>query len=250
MGDGAPWGHPRCLNAAVVEGPTDAIVLQSVLRAVLPDSTDFVFQTLQPDGSAAFGAASFTGTGVGWGGVYRWCRQSAREGGGSVSGSSAPTYHDLLIVHVDADVAGSRYSDGNIQDAPLDDLPCEEPCPPPEHTTNALRAVVLNWLGEHHRPPRIVLCTPSKSTEAWVVAAVWPGNSQVLRADWECRRNPEGQLAALPRRRRFRKSPSDYRQRSAELTEGWPSVSQGLTEAARFEAELLAALERRTETET
>ena len=219
-------------------------MLQSILRAVLPDSTDFVFQTLQPEGSAAFSTASFRGTGVGWGGVYRWSRQSAGEGGGSVSGSSALTYHDLLIVHVDADVAGKRYADGNIQDAPLDDLPCEKPCPPTKHTTNALRAVVLNWLGEHDCPPRIVLCTPSKSTEAWVVAAVWPDNRQVLRADWECRRNPEGQLAALPRPRRFRKSQSDYRQRSVELTKGWPSVSQGLTEAARFEAEFLAALGR------
>lgn len=236
--------------AAVVEGPTDAIVLQAILRAVLPDDIDFVLQTLQPEGSAAFGAASFSGTGVGWVGVYRWSRQATREGGGSVSGSSALTYHDLLIVHVDADVARETYASGSIQDAPHNDLPCEEPCPPPEHTTNALRVVVLNWLGEHNCPPRVVLCTPSKSTEAWVVAAVWPKNSQVLRADWECRRNPKCQLAALPLRRRFRKSPSDYRQRSVEVTKGWPSVSQGLTEAARFEAEFLAAMERHTEVET
>ena len=73
--------------AAVVEGPTDAIVLQSILRAVLPDDIDFVLQTLQPEGSAAFGTASFSGTGVGWVGVYRWSRQATREGGGSVSGS-------------------------------------------------------------------------------------------------------------------------------------------------------------------
>ena len=65
--------------AAAVEGPTDAIVLEAVLKALLQDA-DFVFQTLQPEGSAAFG-----NTGVGWVGVYRWIRQSASEGGGSVS---------------------------------------------------------------------------------------------------------------------------------------------------------------------
>ena len=229
--------------AAAVEGPTDAIVLKAILRALLPDDTDFVFQTLQPEISAAFGSASFSGTGAGWVGVYRWSRQSAREGGGSVSGSSVLSQHDLLIVHVDADVAGKTYASGSIQDAPCkEDLPCEEPCPPPENTTNALRAVVLNWLGEHECPPQIALCLPSKSIEAWGLAAVWPENNVVRRNDWECRSNPEGQLMALPRKRRFKKCPNDYQRRKSELTEAWPSVSARLTEANRFEAEFRAAI--------
>ena len=227
--------------ATVVEGPADAIVLQAILRALLPDGADFVFQTLQPKGSVAFNSASFGRVGVGWVGVYRWSQQSAREGNGSVSGSSALSCHDLLIIHVDADVAGKTYASGSIQDAPSEDLPCEEPCPPPQDTTNALRAVLLNWLGERECPPRIVLCTPSKSTEAWVIAAIWPEGNVVQRADWECRPNPEGQLAAMPKRRRLKKRPSDYQRRASELTKAWPSVSARLTEAAHFEAEFLAA---------
>ena len=227
--------------AAVVEGPTDAIVLQAILRAMLPDEADFVFHRLQPEGSVAFGSASF-GIGVGWVGVYRWSRKSAQEGDGSVSGSSALSYHDLLIVHVDADVAGQTYASGSIQDAPSEDLPCEEPCPPARDTTNALRAVVLNWLGEHECPSRVVLCTPSKSTEAWVIAAIWPENNVVRRADWECRPNPEGQLAALPKQLRFEKRPSDYRRRESALTEAWPTVSARLTEAGRFDEEFRAAV--------
>ena len=226
--------------AAAVEGPTDVIVLEAVLKALLPD-TDFEFQTLQPEGSVAFGSASFSGTGAGWAGVYRWSRQAAREGGGPVSGSSALSHHDVLIVHVDADVAGEMYASGNIRDAPCEDLPCEEPCPPPDGTTNALRAVVLNWLGEHECPPRIVLCTPSKSIEAWVLAAVWPEGNVVRRDDWECRPNPEGQLAALPKRRRFEKRQDDYRRKQSEIEEAWPNVSVRLTEAKRFESEFLAA---------
>ena len=222
--------------AAAVEGPTDEIVLRAVLRALLPDR-DFEFHTLQPEGSAAFGSM-----GAGWAGVYRWSRQSVCEGGGSVSGSSALSNHDVLIVHVDADVAGRTYADGNIRDAPRADLPCEAPCPPPDDTTNALRAVVLNWLGEHERPPRIILCTPSKSMEAWVLAAVWPENREVRRDDWECHPNPEGQLGVLPKRRRFGKHPDDYRSRQGEIEQAWPKVSARLTEAARFEAEFLAAV--------
>ena len=229
--------------ATAVEGPTDEIVLEAVLNALLPD-TEFVLQTLQPEGSVAFGSASFSGTGAGWAGVYRWSRQSACEGGGSVSGSSALSNHDVLIVHVDADVAGKTYASGNVRDAPCEDLPCERPCPPSCETTNALRAVVLNWLGEHERPSRIVLCTPSKSIEAWVLAAVWPEGNVVRRDDWECRPNPEGQLAALPMHRRFRKRPDDYRRKQGDMEKAWPEVSAWLTEAARFEAEFLSATRR------
>ena len=149
--------------AVAVEGPTDAIVLEAILMAVVPGG-EFVLQTLQPEGSAAFGAASFGRTGAGWAGVYRWSRQAVTEGGGSASGSSVLSNHDVVIVQVDADVASETYANGNIRDAPHDDLPCEEPCPPPHHTTDALRDVLLNWLGERECPRRIVLCTPFMSS--------------------------------------------------------------------------------------
>lgn len=227
--------------AFVVEGPTDAIVLKAIVAVLLPD-IEVEFQSLQPEGSVAFGTAPSGRTGAGWVGVYRWSRQAATEGRATVSGSSALSYHDVLIVHVDADVAGSTYSSGNIHDASCDDLPCEAPCPPPESTTDALRAVILGWLGEHECPPRIVLCTPSKSIEAWVLAAVSPDNEVVRRDEWECRPNPENQLRALPRRRRFRKRPEDYRRRQREIGKAWPAVSRRLTEAGRFEREFLAAV--------
>ena len=227
--------------AAAVEGPTDAIALEAILRALLPDA-DFEFQTLQPEVSAAFDHAPHHGTGVGWVGVYRWSRQSACEGGGSVSGCSALSHHDVLIVHVDADVAGKTYASGNIRDEPCEDLPCEKPCPPPHDTTNALRAVVLNWLGEHGCPSQVVLCTPSKSMDAWVLAAIWPENQMIQRDDWECRPNPEGQMAALPKPRQFRKRQGDYRRKQDEIMVAWPQVSARLGEAERFEAEFLGAI--------
>ena len=222
--------------AAVVEGLTDKIVLQAILRAVLPADTDFGLDMLQPEGSVTFGTM-----GGGWGGVYRWSRQRVQEGGGSVSGSSALASHDLLIVHVDADVAGMTYASANIHDEPCEDLPCQQPCPPPEDTTNALRAVVLKWLGERECPPGVVLCTPSKNTEAWVLAAIWPRNEYVRRSNWECHAKPEDQLSRLPKGQRFKKSEDDYRLKEPELTNAWPTVSARLTEAKRFETEFLAA---------
>ena len=227
--------------AVAAEGPTDAIALEAILKALLPDG-EFVFQTLQPEGSAAFGSAPFGRTGAGWAGVYRWSRQAASEGRGSVSGSSVLSNHNVLIVQVDADVAGETYARGNIGGAPHDDLPCEEPCPPPDCTTNALRRVVLNWLGEGECRQEIVLCTPSKNIEAWMLAAVCQENGVVRRDDWECHPEPEGQLRALPKATRFGERPDDYRRRQGLIENAWPAVSERLTEAARFEVELLAAI--------
>ena len=227
--------------AVAVEGPTDAIALRAILNALLPDA-EFVLQTLQPEASGAFDSSPSGGTGVGWGGVYRWCRQSASEGSGSVSGSSVLSNHDVLIVQVDSDVADKTYSSGSIRDAPRQDLPCEKPCPPPSRTTDALREVVLNWLGEPDTPPRVVLSTPSKNIEAWVVAAVWPDNSLVRRPNWECRSDPKDQLAQLPKVRRFEKHEDDYKRKEKEIQNGWRNVSARLTEAGRFEREFLAAV--------
>lgn len=50
--------------ALVVEGPTDRIVIEAVLKAMLRDRA-FVITQLQPEGSVAFG-----GLGAGWVGVY------------------------------------------------------------------------------------------------------------------------------------------------------------------------------------
>ena len=230
--------------AVAVEGPTDAIVLEAILNALLPD-TDFVLQTLQPEESRAFDTSPSGGTGAGWAGVYRWCRQSVSEGDGSVSGSSAMLNHDVLIVQVDADVASKTYDSGGIRNAPRNDLPCEQPCPPPSRTTDALRAVVLSWLGESNTPPQVVLSTPSKNIEAWVLAAVWPDNNLVQRGDWECRRNPEDQLRALPKARQFEKSQDDYKDKQEEIESGWRDVAARLAEAGRFEREFLAAISAR-----
>ena len=85
------------------------------------------------------------------------------------------------------------------------------------------------------------------SIEAWVVAAVWPANPLVQQDDWECRANPEGQLSALPKARRFRKRPNDYRGSQSAIRKAWPNVSARLTEAARFETELSAAFRPHTQ---
>lgn len=228
--------------AAAVEGPTDEIVLEAILKCIM-GSVEFDLQILQPERSSAFGSVSPSRTGLGWGGVYRWCRQSAEEGGGSVSGSWVLSDFDLLIVHVDADVARMTYASAGIRYVPRQNLPCNRPCPPPCATTNALRAVILGWLGVRRCPNQVVLCTPSMDMDAWVIATVLPHNPQVARGNWECHRNPARQLRALPQNQRFRKSKGDYQAKQNNMTNGWPNVLATLTEANRFDNEFRAALQ-------
>lgn len=227
--------------AVVVEGPTDTVVIEAIIDSILGGS-DFEMQVLQPETSSVFGASVGNERGLGWPGVFRWCRQASMEGGGRVSRSTVFSHHDVVVVHLDADVAGLTYGKANIKDPIREDLPCKLPCPPAVTTTNALRDVVLNWLGEQVCPDRLVLCIPSKSMDAWVVVALWPDNRVVANGNWECRNNPGAQLSALPKGRKLSKNRRDYKSRGIDIGNGWSIVASKLTEARRFEEEFLAAV--------
>ncbi|TAN71534.1 MAG: hypothetical protein EPN20_04585 [Magnetospirillum sp.] len=227
--------------ALVVEGPTDHIVIDAAMRAMLGNRR-FILTPLQPEGSLAFGPL-----GGGWGGVYRWCVQQARDGGGRLSLNRMLDRFDLLIVHVDADVADDTYAAANITPRPADlPLPCARPCPPAAESTNPLRAVVLSWCGEPAPPERILFCVPSKSMEAWVVASLFPNDAAVMSrtVPFECYPTPESRLGQQPKNVRFAKRQPDYRARSLHLRTEWPRIAApgGLEEANRFRLEFLAAV--------
>ncbi|MCG3179744.1 MAG: hypothetical protein BIFFINMI_02087 [Phycisphaerae bacterium] len=224
--------------ALVAEGPTDRIVIQAALQSLLEDRP-FVIQQLQPEGSVAFGPL-----GAGWTGVYRWCKQAAVRGSGRLSQDALLfENHDLLLLHLDADVADKKYSDDSSLDPEPEDgkLPCKRPCPPAGNTTDALRAVLLSWCGEVASPAKAVICMPSKSTEAWVVASLFP-NDRIMQRAGECLPNPESRLGQQPKRIRIRKSQRDYLDHQARLEDAWPRVAGRFGEAKRFEVEFLVAL--------
>jgi hypothetical protein len=225
--------------ALVAEGPTDGVVIETTLRSILHERP-FVLRQIFPEGSA-----SFSELGTGWVGVYRWCHQSAGRGAGQLQRDALifQTY-DLLILHLDADVAGSQYGDGAIMPNASDGLlPCERDCPPPSDTTNALRAVLLSWCGEATAPVRTVICTPSKSTEAWVVAALFPADRSMADGI-ECYHNPESRMGQQPISRRIRKRKRDYDERAKDLEAAWPRLvlPNGLSEGRRFQADFLDAV--------
>jgi hypothetical protein len=230
--------------AFVVEGPTDFIMLKTVIASLLK-GRDFVPQLLQPELSEAFKPVS--GYDGGWPGVCRWCLQVAMQGRGRLSNNPLFGFHDLLILHLDADVAGANYSAGHIPDPfPHPTLPCEEPCPPPSATTDRLRTVVLRWLGEPAPPPQAVLCTPSKALETWLLVGLFPDDEIAQIDDVECRPNPADTLAGHPLESRLvrsgRKNLEMYQKYAPIFASRWNDVTARCSEAARFEGDFLGAL--------
>ncbi len=92
--------------AVVTEGPTDAVVLKAAIGAIVGDRP-FMMTQLQPDDSVAL-LGSAGPHGGGWKGVGRWCLQTLERNGGRIHDDLLFTQHDLLIIHLDADVAGEK----------------------------------------------------------------------------------------------------------------------------------------------
>ena len=144
-----------------------------------------------------------------------------------------------LIIHVDADVADE------------DEIDCRTDCPPAGDTVDALRDVLLQWAGEEAVPDGVVLCIPSKSTEAWVLAALHP-KSKFVGPALECKDEPAALLVNRPeklvRRRRgdsgYQKNRKAYEDAAPRIAEAWPFVCETCSQAARFATEMAASVER------
>lgn len=225
--------------ALVAEGPTDKVVIGAAVAGLLGVSP-FVLIQLQPEESLPFNQVR-----GGWGGVYHWCRQAAARAGGALRHDPLFSTFDILILHLDADVAEKQYNEAGIAD-PVNDLPCGRPCPPPGATTNQLRTVLLRWAGETDVSPRTVLCTPSTCTEAWVLSALYPTDKIVVSGDVECYATPDRALQAKPKTGRLvtsgKKVIEQYRRRAREITAAWPQTRALCTEAERFSSEFETAI--------
>jgi len=221
--------------ALVAEGPTDEVVIRAVLRALL--KTPFVLVRLQPEGSAVFGTL-----GSGWGGVYRWCKEVSKKHR-HVAGSDPLLFnYDALIIHLDADVAGLRYEDYDfIPDCNDGKLPCQQPCPPPEKTTNALRCVLQSWCDFSWPHLKTVVCMPSKSSETWILAALFPQDKEFIHQG-ECLPLPENRLKQQPKKNRIRKCVQHYEDHERNIEASWSAITSKLKEAARFQSDFMTQI--------
>lgn len=198
--------------ALVAEGPTDRIVIEAALKAIL--ARPFVLTQLQPE-------ATRPAMGTGWGGVFKWCQQFRQRGATRIEADATLSGFDLVIVHLDADVADKTYADCGEAVAQaaacLLPLPCALPCPPPGDTVAALEAVLLNWLGMASALPAAVLP---------------PGHT--LLTGLECCSDLETRLGALPKTQKIRKTQRDYQGRASLVTSNWTMVTTQCQQAAAF----------------
>lgn len=218
--------------ALVAEGSTDFVIIEAALKAVL--QRPFVPTLLQPESTRPE-------MGSGWGGVFKWCQEFRLRGAASIEVDPTLANFDMVIVHLDADVAGKRYADcgPTVEQvaATLQTLPCEQPCPPPVDTVAALEKVLLSWLGIPAIGPKSLFCIPSKATEAWLSAAILPVN-HVLLTGLECNLDIETRLAQLPKAQRIRKTVREYRNLAGRVTSQWAQVKACCTQAALFDQQV------------
>jgi len=224
-----------------VEGPTDAMVLEAGLSAFLQSS--FTSVTLQPQIPPGK-------SGAGWSGVFWWCRQIGSQGYSSLVESPILNHLDLVIIQVDADVAGMPYSSAKIDDPPYNDLPCEYPCPPASRTVGALHNVVRGWLDPSRPGAKAVICIPSKCIEAWAAAALYGPNDPDLVDDLECSFEVIPYLHAKPAKERlvriregkWRKEPGKFKRAQQTISNRWSDVKYYCPQAAHFQEEVEGAL--------
>jgi hypothetical protein len=101
-------------------------------------------------------------------------------------------------------------------------------------------------MGETTVPPRTIFCTPSISTDTWVLVALFPDNQFAADAEVECFPDPGGQLQAQPVGRRLIRSGKKIRQlyqdRAFDIAQAWAHVRGTCQEAERFSTEFAAAV--------
>jgi hypothetical protein len=224
----------------VVEGRTDRIVIESALNHIFANQTYTLIQ-LQPELSDGLSNGGFGSTGSGWGGVYQWCQQIVNMDIALAENRFLQQF-DIIIIHLDADVAEKNYQDANINPV-KNDLPCVQACSPIIHTIQALEQVVLGWLNlKEQLPYPFVMCIPSKCTEAWVAIALYGESDKNLLVDIECNSNIENYLAQKPakerlirnRKGKMKKITQKYSEKSGQITTQWDYITQNCNQAERF----------------
>ena len=167
--------EPR-VAALVCEGNTDFPILRAALEEVWPELEDV--RCLQPELDATTGRATSS---AGWGHVKAWCTAHAADLD-DVLNPDVGDRIDLLVIAMDVDIA--VYA--GIADPPVDVGLYE---------SKRLRDTVADWLRTETRrslPTAIVLSTPVRAIEAWVVAALYPKEKAAERienpAEWLVRK--------------------------------------------------------------
>ncbi|MBN9400994.1 MAG: hypothetical protein J0I17_12520 ['Candidatus Kapabacteria' thiocyanatum] len=214
--------------ALVAEGPTDHIIIEAALKAIV--DCPFILTPLQPEPTYLDGGGGTSG----WCGVVKWCHAIGQNHHGPLDSHPllSPMPFDLIILQIDADVADKTYDDCSLSvSAGWKSLPCPMPCPPSVGTCDELRQVVTSWLGPVTPGPKTIICIPSKATDTWLLVAIL-GNPE---ADIECVPKPDEKLGQLPKAQRIKKTKRNYFANADTITKRWCTITSHCSQALTFQ---------------
>ncbi|NDY58157.1 hypothetical protein G3N56_15585 [Desulfovibrio sulfodismutans] len=228
----------------VSEGPTDTIIIQSALQAILDHP--FVLSPIQPESPPGQ-------LGAGWSGVYRWCRQIASPNYYSLLQHPSLMLFNIIIIQVDADVAFSSYSSANICDNINNDLPCAEDWPPITRSIENLKLTISKWTHPTNHDKKTVLCIPSYCIETWLAVALFGKSDPILMSNIEQNTNIYNYIYAKSKTIRFirfkdgkpKKIKSKYIEYKDRLTSEWNYITRHCTQAIDFQNHILFAASQR-----
>ena len=229
----------------VAEGPTDKIAIEAFLSAII--TKPFVVTLLQPEVLNAFNG-NFGAKGSGWCGVARWCRAKAAEGFGNFETDPTMQHFDLVIIHLDGDVADKSYADCG-ENFPGEGLPLDLGPTMVAQRVAMLEKTLCEWLGVSAPGSKTVWCIPHLAMEAWIVAALFPSEVAALFPSenesgdsLESTPNLDKWLAVRPLTLRLRKNTRDYKAWATEFTQGWPFAITTCSQASRFDSDVRSHL--------
>lgn len=223
----------------VTEGPTDNLLLQELLNHLV--GVEHHFLTLQPKQSETPGFGEYGG---GWKGVRAWCQDYRTKHFQEIEKLQL----DLLIIHLDADVAREK------------EIACTCPCPPAQNTCKALDQCVRNWL-QIYVTSNLVLCLPADNMETWVLAAFdnQTPYHQPPEQPLECVEKPDmiisnqGYKGPKPLLKRKEGKPKKTKREYEEnlvpvVLNNWAEVTRICPQAATFEQDICNQIKRMNQT--
>jgi hypothetical protein len=101
---------------------------------------------------------------------------------------------------------------------------------------SALKAVITSWIDIGPLGGKTTLCIPSKSSDAWLAAAVFYSDPDLMN-NIECE-NMASKLEQLPKNLRIKKNPREYQKYAEKITENWHKVRQLCTQADAFHQDM------------
>lgn len=238
----------------VAEGPRDFDVIAAVIDSITGEENDYQHLQPEPNANGEFGN--------GWKGVWKWC-ESHRDYLSDYFYSVTP-HLDLLVIHMDADVARREQevhcwcNDSLCADSkdihPLacsrvkKDCPIKLPCDKHEETQIAQTAFLKTFLGKvvgHADTLPICFMTPCDSTDAWIVAAYEEGNEiEKIYEPWETVICHAPMYHGVRIRNRPSKSKIVYQMLVNNVVTKWSAVCAKCTQAKAFDNDIRYLLMR------